>query len=164
ATGRVPRCTSEPNPAVDSTADVWAYVMAYIHPPPIPELNPPVGSGVTGLETFLGVPIPPVHDGSLSAGVVSLEVHIEVDGVIVDWGDSTIDTYPASADALSGFPDGIARHVYETKDPVGYPVLVAYDWTARWRVAGGSWQFLSIPNTSTGVDYQVAEIVSVLGN
>lgn len=163
ATGRVPRCTSEPNPAVDPTAEVWAYVMAYIHPPPVPDLNPPAGSGVTGLETYLGVPIPAVHDGSLSAGGVSLEVHIEVDGVVVDWGDSTIETYPASSDALSGFPDGIARHTYETKDPVGYPVGVAYDWTARWRVPGGAWQFLSVPNTTTAVLYPVAEIVSVLG-
>jgi hypothetical protein len=163
ATGRIPRCTSEPNPAVDPAAEVWAYVMAYIHPPPDPDLNPPVGAGVTGLETFVAVPIPGDHDASLSAGGVSLDVHIQVDAVLVDWGDSTIDTYPASDTALSGFPDGIARHTYETKDQTGYPVGVSYDWTARWRVPGGAWQVIGVPDTTTSVVYPVAEIVSVLG-
>lgn len=163
ATGRIPRCTSEPNLAVDPTAEVWAYVMAYIHPPPNPDLNPPIGAGVTGLATFISVPIPVDHVASLNAGGVSVEVQIEVDGVIVDWGDNNLDTYPASTTALSGFPDGIAHHTYETKDQTGYAIDVSYDWTARWRVPGGAWQILGVPNTTTSVLYPVAEIISVLG-
>jgi hypothetical protein len=51
--------------------------------------------------------------------------------------------------------------VYETKDEA-LTVTVAYDWTARWRVVGGTWALLAVPNTATTVVYPVAEIVSVL--
>ena len=161
ATGRIPRCTSEPNPVSDPSAVVWEYVTSYVHPPPVPDLSPPVGDGVTGLDTYVSVPIPPDHTATLAAGGVSLEVEIDVDGVLVDWGDGLTETYPADPEALSGFPDGIARHLYEIKDD-GYNLAVSYDWTARWRVPGGVWVFLAIPNTTTTVDYPVAEIVSVI--
>jgi hypothetical protein len=54
--------------------------------------------------------------------------------------------------------------VYEVKDAEGLPVTVEYDWTARWRLAGGSWLFLPVPNTTTTVVYPIAEIVSRLTN
>jgi hypothetical protein len=162
ATERVPRCTSEPIPAVDPTGAVWDYVTAYIHPPPEPDLSPPAGNGVTGLETHAGVAVPDDHAASLVAGGLSLDVEIEVAGVVVAWGDGVVDTFPADGPALAGYPDGIARHVYETKDESGYTVEVSYNWTARWRVSGGSWIPLDVPDTTTTVVYPVAEIISVI--
>ncbi len=162
ATGRIPRCTSEPGVSVDPEAVVWAYVSEFVHPPPAPEVNPDEGNGVTGLETFVGVPIPPDHATQLSAGGLTLDLEIEVSGVVVEWGDGRIDSFPASPEVMAGYPSGLAAHVYETKAPVGYDLTVGYDWTARWRVVGDPWEFLAVPNTTTSVDYPVNEIVSVI--
>ncbi|HEX6222484.1 MAG TPA: hypothetical protein VF115_15440, partial [Acidimicrobiia bacterium] len=78
----LPRCTSEPTPIDDPSADAWDYVMSYIHDPPEPDLNPEPGQGITGLDTFVGVAVPDDHSASLSSGVSTLEVEIEVDAVI----------------------------------------------------------------------------------
>jgi hypothetical protein len=163
ATDRIPRCTSEPNPAVDPTVEAWQYVMSYIHPPPTPDVNPAPGDGVTGMETFVGVPIPATHETQLaSATGVTLDVYIEVSGVVVDWGDDRVDNFPADETALAGYPEGVARHVYEAKDGAGYDLGISYDWAARWRVAGGDWEALDVPNTTNTLTYPVAEIVSVI--
>jgi hypothetical protein len=157
------RCTSEPGIPVDPSAEAWDYVTSYVHPPPAPDVNPSPGDGVTGLETFVGVPIPEVHDTQLSSGTgTALDIHIEVSGVVVDWGDSSVDTFPADEAALAGYPDGGARHVYEVKDLAGYDLSISYAWTARWRVVGQEWEFLVVPDTTTSIVYPVAEIVSVI--
>jgi hypothetical protein len=157
------RCTSEPGIPVDPSAEAWDYVTSYVHPPPAPDVNPSPGDGVTGLETFVGVPIPDVHDTHLSSGTgTALDIHIEVSGVVVDWGDSSVDTFPADEAALAGYPDGGARHVYEVKDLAGYDLSISYAWTARWRVVGQEWEFLVVPDTTTSIVYPVAEIVSVI--
>ena len=163
ATERIPRCTSEPNPWVDPSTEAWAYVTSFIHPPPTPEVNPTPGDGVTGLETFVGVPVPDIHETQLaSATGTALDIYIEVSGVVVDWGDERVDSFPADAIALSGYPDGVASHIYEVKDEAGYDLGISYDWTARWRVGGGDWEFLDVPDTTTSIIYPVAEIVSVI--
>jgi hypothetical protein len=163
ATDRLSRCTSEPNPAVDPVAEAWQYVMSYLHPPPTPDVNPSPGDGVTGLETFVGVPIPAIHETQLAGTTgVTLDIYIEVSGVVVDWGDDREDSFPADATALAGYPEGVARHIYEVKDEAGYDLDISYDWTARWRVAGGDWDFLDVPDTTTTILYPVAEIVSVI--
>jgi hypothetical protein len=111
----------------------------------------------------VGVPIPEVHDTQLSSGTgTALDIHIEVSGVVVDWGDSSVDTFPADEAALAGYPDGGARHVYEVKDLAGYDLSISYAWTARWRVVGQEWEFLVVPDTTTSIVYPVAEIVSVI--
>ena len=157
------RCTSEPVGTVDPSAEAWEYVTSFVHPPPSPEVNPTPGDGVTGLETFVSVPVPPIHQTHLaSASGVTLDVEIEVSGVVVDWGDSRVDTFPADEAMLAGYPDGGARHIYELKDDNGYDLGISYAWTARWRLAGGDWEYLDVPNTTTSIVYPVAEIVSVL--
>ena len=161
ATGRIPRCTSEPGTVVDPSMEVWEYVTQYIHAPPAPDLNPEAGNGVTGLVTFVGVPIPADHSTQLAAGGVTVDIEIEVSGVIVDWGDGQAQTFPASPTAMAGYPGGIATHVYETKG-TEYGLAVSYDWTARWRIVGEPWQLLDVPNTTTSVIYPVNEIVSVI--
>jgi len=158
------RCTSEPTPAADPSTDAWDYVMSYIHEPPAPDLNPEPGLGVTGLSTFVGVPVPEEHAASISSGLSTVDVEIVVDAVVVDWGDGTTSTYPPDIDILSGYPDGSATHVYEVKAGDGLLLTVEYDWTARWRVAGGDWLPLPVPNTITSVDYPVAEVVSRLSD
>jgi hypothetical protein len=160
----IPRCTSEPSPASDPAAEAWNYVMSYVHDPPQPDLNPVPGRGITGLETFLGVPVPEEHAASLTSGSSALDVEISVDAVLVSWGDGVTDTYPPTSAVLSGYPDGGAIHVYEVKNIDGANVTVEYDWTARWRVAGGAWTPLDVPNTATTIPYPVAEVVSVLGD
>lgn len=162
ATGRIPRCTSEPNVGVGPASVVWEYVTSYIHPPPLPDLSPVPGDGVTGLLTFVGVAVPPDHSVILSAGGLSLEVFIEVTAVVVDWGDGSVVSFPTETTDLSGYPDGMANHTYETKNESGYVIDVGYGWTAKWRVPGDVWTFLDVPNTTTPVPYPVAEIVSVI--
>ncbi len=158
----VPRCSSEPAPATDPSADAWDYVMAYIHPPPTPDLSPDPGNGITGLPTYVGVPVPPDHSATLTSGSTTLEVEISVDAVIVDWGDGITNTYPPMTEVLAGYPNGSARHTYETKTGEGAEIQVAYDWTARWRVVGSAWEPLPVPNTETTIDYPVAEVVARL--
>jgi hypothetical protein len=163
ATDRIPRCTSEPNPRVDPSTEAWRYTTEYIHPPPAPDVNPAPGDGVTGMETYVGVPIPDVHEAQIASVTgVTLEIYIEVSAVEVSWGDARVDTFPASESALAGYPDGIATHVYEVKDEAGYEMTVSYDWTARWRIVGDDWEFLTVPDTTTTLAYPVAEIVSVI--
>jgi hypothetical protein len=94
---------------------------------------------------------------------VTVDIEIEVSGVIVDWGDGRAQTFPASPAAMAGYPDGIATHIYETKG-AGYGLDVSYDWTARWRIIGEPWQLLDVPNTTTSLPYPVNEIVSVITN
>lgn len=162
ATDAVPRCVSEPGVVPDPRAEVWAYVNQYVHRRPDPELNPPPGGGVTGLETFVAVGIPDRHTAQLTAAGVTVDIEIEVSGVIVRWGDGSVDTFPADPEALVGYPDGISRHTYETKAPDGYDLEVAYDWTVRWRIVGQPWQPLDVPDTTTTVGYPVNEIVAVI--
>jgi hypothetical protein len=157
----LPRCTSEPAPAVDLSVIAWEYVTQYIHAPPTPDLSPQPGDGLTGMQTHLGVPVPPEHTTQLSSAGTTLDVEIVVSAVVVNWGDGTRDTFPTDGVSLAGYPDGAAVHVYETKDEA-LSVTVAYHWTARWRVAGGVWAFLTVPDTATSIVYPVAEIVSVL--
>lgn len=158
----VPRCNSEPAPETDPSADAWDYVMSYVHAPPAPDLNPAPGDGITGLPTFLGVTVPPDHDATLTSGLSTLEIEIEVDAVIVSWGDGWTDTYPPLDEILAGYPNGAATHVYEVKTLEPSSITVEYDWTARWRVDGGAWTALVVPNTSTSITYPVAEVVSRL--
>ena len=80
--GRVPRCTSEPTPTSNPVADVWSYVTEYIHPPPLPDLSPPGGDGVTGLETFVGVPIPDPHTARISSGGALLDLRVDRLGIM----------------------------------------------------------------------------------
>jgi hypothetical protein len=158
----IPRCSSEPIAAPDPLTEVWDYVTSYIHPPPTPDLNPRVGDGVTGMDTYLGVPVPGAHAATLSSVFSTIDLEIEVSAVHVDWGDGIVDTYPPHPEILAGYPDGSVVHVYETKSPDGVAMSVSYDWTVRWRQNGEPWQPLDAPNTTTTVSYPIAEIISVL--
>lgn len=161
AVGLYMRCSSEPE-EIDPIAEIWEYVLSYTHPPPVPDLDPAPGFGVTGLETFMGVAIPEPHEAVLSAGGLALQLEIEVSQVIVHWGDGTITSHPADGPALVAGPDGPAFHLYEQKLPDAQ-LVVAYSWDVRWRTVGAGWRGLTVPDTLTTVAYPVSEIVAVLG-
>jgi hypothetical protein len=105
-----------------------------------------------------------------------LDVEVVVTAATVDWGDEIVDTFPSEAyPQLTGYPDGLARHVYEAKtctppgsaddchpDLEAYPVTISYEWGARWRANGGPWIDVGVPPSSTSVLYPVTEAVSSL--
>lgn len=158
--GVLSRCTSEPVVAPDPLTVVWDYLTEYLHAPPEPELSPPPGDGITGMETYAAVVVPPPHRAQLTAGVTGVEVEVEVAQVIVVWGDGTVTSHSPGPEVSQGFPGGTVFHIYERKQEA--TVSVSYVWAVRWRVLSGSWSTLAVPDTITTVDYPVSEIVSVL--
>ncbi len=75
-TGQIRRCTSEPIIQDPPPLFAWDMITQYVHNPPQPELNPPIGRGLTGLETFAGITIPdPWSDSSTIPGyTIDVEV------------------------------------------------------------------------------------------
>lgn len=175
-TGRIPRCTSEPVISDPPPRFAWEAITSYIHDPPEPDLSPPEGRGLAGMETFVGIPVPGPWSDTITIPGYTIEVEVVVTALVIDWGDGNADTYPASAyPYITGYPDGVARHIYEVKtcDPPGndrfchptldqYPLTISYVWGARWRANGGPWTTVNVPPSSTTVDYPVAEAISTL--
>jgi hypothetical protein len=175
-TGQIPRCTSEPVIVDPPPVYAWEAITEYIHDPPEPELNPPIGRGLAGLETHAGVVVPGRWADTITVPGYVIDVEVSVRVLTVDWGDEAVDTFPPEAyPLLIGYPDGLARHVYEVKtcDPPAaaydchptlgaYPVTISYVWAAQWRVNGSDWIVVDVPPSETTVDYPVTEAVSVL--
>lgn len=175
-TGQIPRCSDEPVPNEPPNVRAWEAITRYVHNPPAPELNPPVGLGLTGLATHAGVAVPGPWADTITIPGYTIDVSAEVLALVIDWGDGHTDTFPPDAyPSLTGYPDGIARHVYETKtcDPPGsaadchptlsaYPVTVAYHWNAQWRANGGPWIAVNVAPTETATSYPVTEAISTL--
>jgi hypothetical protein len=173
-----PVCLSEPTDADPIEVFAWDLVREYVHQTPSPTLNPDVPFGLTGAFTFAEVDPPPPFAASIVAPLGQLDVEAWVAAVSIDWGDGTVTHYPPELYAqLSGYPDGVARHLYEVKtcDPPGsaprcHPTLDAYDlevryqWQVRWRVSGGPWAGLPVPDSTTTVAYPVQEVIAVLGS
>jgi hypothetical protein len=171
-----PVCRSEPG---EENLEVlaWDLISEYVHQLPDPVLNPAVPWGLTGAETFLAVnPPAPFSDALTSPLGRTLEVEAWIGVIRVEWGDGTTTSLPPEAfPYLTGYPDGLAPHVYETKTclPPGsgsrchptlsaYPLTVSYRWIARWRVDGGAFQPITVPDTVTRVAYPVREVIAVL--
>jgi hypothetical protein len=175
-TGQIPRCTTEPIPGEPPHEAAWEAITEYIHDPPEPELSPPIGLGLAGMETHAGFPVPGPWSDTITIPGYVLDVEVVVTAATVDWGDEIVDTFPSEAySQLTGYPDGLARHVYEAKTctPAGsaddchpdleaYPVTISYEWGARWRTNGGPWIDVGVPPSSTSVLYPVTEAVSSL--
>ncbi|MGQ0848598.1 MAG: hypothetical protein ACT4OP_05685, partial [Actinomycetota bacterium] len=172
-----PVCLSEPTEVDPADLLAWDLVKDYVHQDPGPVLNPRVPWGLTGAETHLGLTPPqPFADSIVDPLGRLLEVEGRVAAVTINWGDGAAVTFPPEVfPLLTGYPDGIARHTYEVKtcDPPGstprchpslasYPLEVRYAWFVQWRVDGGPWTFLGIPDTTTSVAYPVKEVIAVL--
>jgi hypothetical protein len=173
-----PVCISEPVDTDPLEVLAWDLVREYVHQRPQPEINPEVPLGLTGAGTYIALDPP----GPFAAAIVSplggLEVEAWVGAVTIDWGDGdTVNLPPEAFPLITGYPDGVAQHTYEVKtcDPPGsgprcHPTLLAYDlearyqWQVRWRVGGGDWQPLAVPDSITAVAYPVQEVISVLGS
>ena len=165
-------CTSQPRETESVLEAAWELANRHIHERPDPSFSPDVG--ITGLETFLDVSVPePVTDSLVSPLGTTVTVEISVAAVDVDWGDGESETFTESTfGSLTGYPDGVARHVYETKtcsDPSGprchaggpeYEIGVEFDWFVQWRVDAGPWSTIDVPNTVAVVSYDVDEIVT----
>jgi hypothetical protein len=174
-----PVCISEPTETVAGDALAWDLIRDYVHQQPDPNLNPAVPWGLTGAETHLGLtPPPPFTDSIVDPTGDVLDVTGTVAAITVDWGDGASLTFaPETYPLLTGFPDGAARHTYEVKtcevpgstprchpSLSSYPVQVRFQWFVEWRVSGGDWTTLAVPDTVTTVPYPVQEIISVLDN
>jgi hypothetical protein len=172
-----PVCTSEPAPVEPDILLAWDLASEYVHVEPDPDLNPRVPWGLTGAETHLRVvPPPPFSDSIVDPLGQVVEVNGRVIGVTINWGDGAVASFTEGQfSQLSGYPDGLARHVYEVKtcSPPGstprchpsltsYPMTVDYIWEVSWRAGGAPFASLAIPNTTTSVAYPVREIIAVL--
>jgi len=172
-----PMCISEPTESDPTEVLVWDMIRDYVHQMPGPDLNPDVPWGLTGAATHLGLtPPPPFADSIVDPTGEVLEVLGSVAAVTVDWGDGTgLTLAPETYPLLTGYPDGAARHTYEVKtcelpgssprchpSLSSYPLEVRYQWFVQWRVGGGAWTTLAVPDTTTTVPYPVQEVISVL--
>jgi hypothetical protein len=168
----IPACTSQSRETENTLATAWELANRYVHEVPDPLFNPAVG--ITGLETYLEVAVPdPVTASLVSPLGTTVVVEIKVAQVLVEWGDGESDNYTEITFArLTGYPDGLARHNYETKTcptPGGprchpslreYEIQVDFDWFVRWRVGSGAWSTIAVPNTTALLGYDVDEIVT----
>lgn len=168
----VPSCTSRPTESESVLEAAWELANRHVHELPEPSFNPDVG--ITGLETFLQVVVPdPVTDSLVSPLGTTLTVDIKIAAVGVDWGDGESEIFTESTfDSLTGYPDGAARHIYETKTCATpgaprchpslseYEISVGFDWFVRWRINLGPWSTIDVPDTVSTVPYDVDEIVA----
>ena len=175
----LPHCDSRPRLTASDDVEVWKVITEYVHQRPEFAVDPATGLGITGLDTFIAIEVPEPFDATLTSpgSGLTLEVHAEVSAVVIDWGDGTYqDAFTAVQHPfLTGYPDGIARHTYETMtctEPgegrchptlTAYPLWVSYQWTARWRsILQDEWNLLDVPPTETVLLYPVDEIVGVI--
>lgn len=170
-------CNEEPTPGDPPSVEAWEAVEDYVHVRPVPVFDPPPPRGLAGLETFAGVGVPePFSATVVSVGTGGvLEVEAWVSAVTVDWGDGTVEVFPPVLfPLLDGTAEGAATHVFEVKtcDPPGgrrchpslsaYPLGVSFSWFVRWRLDGGPWLTLVVPDTSTVTAYPVTEIIGLV--
>jgi hypothetical protein len=184
AISRLVECVDEPGRAVGmptSEIERWAWEIFRRFPldPPDIHLQPP-GGGITGLASYAWAPVPgPLRHRELLPDGTTLEVHAVVASVRVDWGDGTpAENHPP--ERLRPRPGGAVAHVYRFKTcPAAYrsshpsgpnchPTLSAYTvelgftWQASYR-RDGAWNDLGRLDRSRAVDYDVDEVVGVLG-
>lgn len=158
--GWIRRCEDEPVEIVTIIDLLWEEIANFDFEEPEPELQP--DAGVTGLPTYLDLDPPAPETRTIVSPVTGdvLEVEFVVAAVIIDWGDDDPEEItPSLYDLFGPYPDGQITHTYETKD--NYTATVSYEWTVRWRFAGGPWQTINdIDPTTWTTAYQVDEIVT----
>jgi hypothetical protein len=165
-------CTSQPRETDNSLLAAWELANRHVHVVPDPSFNPDVG--ITGFETYLEVAVPaPITDSLVSPVGTTVTVEVKVAQVLVEWGDGESDNYTETTfSRLTGYPNGLARHIYETKtcptpggprchpDLSEYEIQVDFDWFVQWRVDAGPWSTIDVPNTTNAISYDVDEIVT----
>lgn len=155
----IDQCTSEPVPGQPPRTVVYNVIENYNFVEPQPDIVPNA-IGLTGARTFVNVEPPDPFFESIFSPVSGgfIDVEIRVVAVEIEWGDGAVSTIPESQfELFAPHPDGEVGHPWETKDI--YTLGVNYQWLARWRVNGGPWQTIVIPDTEWEEPYQVDEVV-----
>lgn len=93
--------------------------------------------------------------------------------VRIDWDDGPRQVFSGGdLSWLTGYPDGVASHTYQTKScsvagrrcrqEVGaYRIETPFVWSGWYRLAGRR-NTLRIPNTSSAADYPVTELIPLV--
>ncbi len=152
-------CTSEPTPGTPPIGLVYELIGDYDFVDPVPVVVPD-GIGLAGAQSFVDVVPPDPLVTSLVSPVtgVVIDVEIRVVAVAIEWGDGAVVTIPESQfDLFAPHPEGVVGHRWETMGD--YVMGVDYVWSARWRVGGGPWQVVAVPDTQWSSPYRVDEIV-----
>ncbi len=169
---RTPECPARSAPIVDAEATAWSIFRSWPLAAPRVSLQP-VGTGITGLATYLAAPSPPTitHFEVLPDGR-TLRVRARVEYLDVTWGDGTIVRYQPSG--ARRFPDGTVTHtylrktctdVYRNTHPSGrlchptmdrYHIDATFSWFAEFST-GGSWIDLGSLSRTTESVYFVDE-------
>ena len=154
---------------------VWSKIGNYVHQAPQVTFDPPVPWGMAGIETFaaLEVPIPWSFSSVSPYTGRSLHAEVQVERVRFDWDDGPRQTFgPSGYAKFTGYPDGLARHTYQTKTcespgrrcrttPGDYRIRVVFNWSG-WYEVGGVGKTLRIPDTFSDTGYPVRETVSLV--
>lgn len=169
---RTPECPATSTPIVDAEATAWSIFRSWPLAAPRVSLQP-IGTGITGLATYLAAPSPPTitHSEVLPDGR-TLRVRARVEYLDVIWGDGTNVRYQPSG--ARRFPDGTVTHtylrktctdVYRNTHPSGglchptmdrYHIDAAFSWFAEFST-GGRWIDLGVLIRTTESVYFVDE-------
>ena len=154
---------------------VWSEIGNYVHQTPRVTFDPPFPRGLVGIETFaaLRTPAPWTYSSTSPYTGRSLRAGVKVRQVRIDWDDGPARVFGERLHSrLTGYPDGVATHTYQTKSceedgprcrtEIGaYEIETFFVWSG-WYTLGGRRKTLRIPNTSSVDDYPVTELVSLV--
>ncbi|MDE0234661.1 MAG: hypothetical protein OXM62_06605 [bacterium] len=154
---------------------VWSEIGDYAHQSPRVSFDPPFPRGLVGIETFaaLTTPVPWDYTSTSPYTGRSLRAEVKVRQVRIDWDDGPAQVFGEALHAqLTGYPDGVASHTYQTKSceedgprcrtGVGaYEIATSFVWSG-WYAVGGGMKTLRVPNTYSTNAYPVTELISLV--
>ncbi len=154
---------------------VWSRIKSYVHQSPQVIFNPAVPWGMVGIETFAALMVPPPWEFSSVSPYTgaSLTAEVRVARVWLDWDDGPRQVFgPSEFPRFTGYPDGVARHTYQTKtcrrpgrrcreESGFYRIRTTFRWSG-WFEVGGLRKSLRIPDTRSDHQYPVSETVSLV--
>lgn len=173
--GTAPRCSWSSVEREEIEGFVWSRIGDHAHQSPRVSFDPPSPRGLVGIETFaaLSTPDPWRYSSTSPYTGRSLRAEVNVIRVRIDWDDGPGQVYRGGdLGRLTGYPDGVARHTYQTKSceeagprcrsPLGaYEVETSFIWSG-WYALGGSRKTLRIPSTFSTDGYPVTELISLV--
>ena len=152
-------CRSRPIPGEPPVRLVWRVVESYPFQDPNPDIVPDE-IGLTGAPTKVFVAPPEPLEATVVSRVTGsrIDVEIRAAAVTISWGDGTVTTVPESQfERFRPHPDSDVAHVWDESEFVD--LSIAYEWSARWRLNGGTWNYLIIPNNTWSEPYRVDQLV-----
>ena len=173
--GTAPPCSWRQVEIEEIEGFVWSRIGRYTHQSPEPSFDPPVPRGMVGVDTFaaLEVPGPWTYSSTSPYTGRTLRAEAMVREVRIDWDDDSSQRFRGpDLSRLTGYPDGVASHTYQTKscdeatprcrDELGaYEVRTSFVWSGWYRV-GSRRRNLAIPDTSSTSGYPVAEVIPLV--